>query len=149
MKPNINLASSELDIGTFNAIRPNKNEKPDSIGKIVDKENNTITSVPLKPAPFIDDVIEDPFQKHLKYPDLVIKNKVSRTSNQFLSAISSKAWRQYYEKKEKEKQDKDNKTKKRKLERELKKKNYHKKEKNEYKDSNYTEKESRTNPIPY
>lgn len=64
----------------------------------------------------------DPFRKHLKFPVVDEKKKGIRTSSQFPSAISFKAWQQYHKNKEKEKQDKANNIKKRKLERELKKK---------------------------
>ncbi|CAG9782310.1 unnamed protein product [Diatraea saccharalis] len=88
-------------------------------GSLTHMENILITPAPETPEVLVD---EDLFKKHLKFPDVITKTQGTRTSSPFPSAITSKAWQQYFEKKEKAKKDKENQIKKRKLERELKKK---------------------------
>lgn len=95
------------------------NYEPGTASSLEVTENIVIATAPETPATPVD---EDPFKRHLKFPNNATKYKGTRLSNQFPSAITSKAWQEYYNNKEKAKQDKENQIKKRKLERELKRK---------------------------
>ncbi|KAJ8911938.1 hypothetical protein NQ315_016280 [Exocentrus adspersus] len=50
----------------------------------------------------------DTFEKHLLYPQPLVKSLKKRQREKTPSAISSNAWRQYYENKQKEKEEKEN-----------------------------------------
>ncbi|KAJ8968948.1 hypothetical protein NQ314_002040 [Rhamnusium bicolor] len=82
------------------SLRNEKNNSPNPIDRV-------------KTEPVIEQASSS-FEKHLSYPQPLNKNPKKRQREKIPSAISSTAWRKYYEDKLKEKEEKENAKKKRK-----------------------------------
>ncbi|KAJ8933914.1 hypothetical protein NQ314_013715 [Rhamnusium bicolor] len=91
------------------SLRNEKNNSPNPIDRI-------------QTEPVIEQASSS-FEKHLSYPQPLNKNPKKRQREKIPSAISSTAWRKYYEDKLKEKEEQENAKKKRKVENVKKKQN--------------------------